>query len=159
MTSTVTAATMTVTLTESITLNGVDQGGTNTLTISSINEVSKRIVTSTTTETEILSFADAFGGHGFVSADVRYIRITNLDDTNSVTLTFKNQGNDECAMLLDKGQSFIFNSDLTNGVQDVIDCTENAGVDPGLSGVGDLSNVTVWCDTASVDIEVFVASA
>ena len=33
MTSTVTAATMTVTLTESITLNGVDQGGTNTLTI------------------------------------------------------------------------------------------------------------------------------
>ena len=159
MTSTVTAATMTVTLTESITLNGVDQGGTNTLTISSINEVSKRIVTSTTTETEILSFSAAFGGHGFVSADVRYIRITNLDDTNSVTLTFKNQGNDECAMLLDKGQSFIFNSDLTNGVQDVIDCTENAGVDPGLSGVGDLSNVTVWCDTASVDIEVFVASA
>jgi len=158
MTSTVTAATLTVTITELITLNGAARGGTNTLDIGSINEVSKRIVTATTTETEILSFGAAFSGHGFVIGNVRYIRITNLDDTNSVTLTFKNQGNDECAMLLDKGQSFIFNGDLTNGVQDVIDCTENAGVDPGLSGVGDLSNVTVWCDTASCDIEIFVAS-
>jgi hypothetical protein len=158
MTSTVTAATLTVTITELITLNGAALGGTNTLDIGSINEVSKRIVTATTTETEILSFGAAFSGHGFVIGNVRYIRITNLDDTNSVTLTFKNQGNDECAMLLDKGQSFIFNGDLANGVQDVIDCTENAGVDPGLSGVGDLSNVTVWCDTASCDIEIFVAS-
>ena len=149
MTSTVTAATLTVTITELITLNGAARGGTNTLDIGSINEVSKRIVTATTTETEILSFGAAFSGHGFVIGNVRYIRIT---------LTFKNQGNDECAMLLDKGQSFIFNGDLTNGVQDVIDCTENAGVDPGLSGVGDLSNVTVWCDTASCDIEIFVAS-
>lgn len=157
MTSTITAATLTVTLTEKIELNGVDHGSTNTLEIGSINEVSKRIVTATTTETEILSFAATYGGHGFVIGDVRYIRITNLDDTNSVTLTFKNEGNDECALLLDKGQSFIFNGDLANGVQDVIDCTHGMGVDPGLADVGDLTNVTVWCDTASVDIELFVA--
>jgi len=158
MTSTVTAATLTVKLTETISLNGEDQGSTTTLEIASINEVSKRIVTSTTTETEILAFGATFGSGQYISANVRYIRITNLDDTNSVTLTFKNEGNDECALLLDKGQSFIFNGDLANGVQDVIDCTENAGVDPGLSGVGDLTNITVWCDTASVDIEIFVAS-
>ena len=72
-------------------------------------------------------------------------------------MTFKNQGNDECALLLDKGQSFIFNGDLANGVQDVIDCAHEMGVDPGLADVGDLTNVTVWCDTASVDIELFVA--
>jgi hypothetical protein len=50
MTSTVTAATMTVKIVESITLNGDDHGSTNTLTIASINEVMKRIVTVTTTE-------------------------------------------------------------------------------------------------------------
>ena len=46
MTSTVSAATLTVTLTESITLNGDDHGSTNTLEIGSINEVMKRIVTA-----------------------------------------------------------------------------------------------------------------
>ena len=158
MASTITAATLTVTITEAITLHDRDQGSENKLSIASVNEGMKRIVTATPTETEILSFGAAYSGQGFVIGNVRYIRITNLDDTNSVTLTFKNEGNDECAMLLDKGQSFIFNGDLANGVQDVIDCTENAGVDPGLSGVGDLSNVTVWCDTASCDVEVFVAS-
>ena len=45
MASTITAATMTVTITESISLNGADQGATNTLSIASINEVVKRIVT------------------------------------------------------------------------------------------------------------------
>ena len=43
MTTTITAADMTVTLTEAITLNGYDQGSKNTLTISSIAEVFKRI--------------------------------------------------------------------------------------------------------------------
>ena len=56
MTSTVGSATLTVTLTEAITLNGYDQGSTNTLTIASVNEVSKRIVTATTTEQEVLAF-------------------------------------------------------------------------------------------------------
>ena len=45
MTSTVTAATMTVKITETIKLNGRDQGAETTLTIASVNEVMKRIVT------------------------------------------------------------------------------------------------------------------
>ena len=53
MTTTLTAATLTVTLKESIELNGVEQGATNEKTIASINEVSKRIVTVTTTEAEV----------------------------------------------------------------------------------------------------------
>ena len=56
MTTTLTAATLTITLTESIELNGVEQGGTSTKTISSVNEVSKRIVTVTTTEAEVIAF-------------------------------------------------------------------------------------------------------
>ena len=44
MTSTLTAATLTVTITEAVTLNGYDQGSKNELTISSINELMKRIV-------------------------------------------------------------------------------------------------------------------
>ena len=39
MASTISAATLTVTITEAVTLNGYDQGSSNSLTISSINEV------------------------------------------------------------------------------------------------------------------------
>ena len=45
MASTVTAATLSVSITESIILNGRQQGGTITKTFASINEISKRILT------------------------------------------------------------------------------------------------------------------
>ena len=44
MASTITASTLKVTIREEIELNGVQQGGVNTLSIGSINEVYKRIV-------------------------------------------------------------------------------------------------------------------
>ena len=45
MASTITAASLTVTITESITLNGSNMGATNTLTVGSVNEINQRIVT------------------------------------------------------------------------------------------------------------------
>ena len=45
MASTITSATMTVTLTEKINLHGKDQGSVNTLSIGSIKDIFKRIVT------------------------------------------------------------------------------------------------------------------
>ena len=45
MASTISSATLTVTVTESISLNGSTMGATNTLTIGSINEINQRIVT------------------------------------------------------------------------------------------------------------------
>ena len=121
MTSTVTAATLTVTLTEAITLNGYDQGSSNTIAIADINEISKRIVTATTAEATIILMSTAIAAGQFIEGDVRYIRITNLDDTNHVTLTFKNEDNAEFAVKLDKGQSFIYNGDLAGGVVDTMD--------------------------------------
>ena len=78
MASTITAATLTVKITENIDLNGKNQGGTNTLSISSIAEISKRILTITTTESTIATFSAAVASAGhYVAADVRYIRFTN----------------------------------------------------------------------------------
>ena len=153
MTSTVGSATLTVTLTEAITLNGYDQGSTNTLTIASVNEVSKRIVTATTTEQEVLAFGTAVASGTFLEDKVVYFRITNLDDTNHVVLTFKSEGNHEFAVKLDKGQSFIYNGDLAGGVVDTMDASASA-----LSlALEDLVNVTADADTASCDLEIFVA--
>ena len=155
MTTTLTAATLTVTLKESIELNGVEQGSTNTKTIASINEVSKRIVTVTTSEVEIIAMGTAVSTGTFIEGDVRYIRFTNLDDTNFVTLTFKNENDDEFAVKVDAGYSFIYPADNSGGVVDTMDAIDGTGLTLSL---GDLVNVTADADTGSCDMEIFVAS-
>ena len=90
MATTLSSATMTVRVIESIKLNGTEQGAVNTRTISSINEISKRILTVPTSETVVTSFSTAVATGTFIEGDVRYIRITNKDDTNFVYLVFKN---------------------------------------------------------------------
>ena len=153
MASTVTASTMTVTISESITLNGKNQGGTQTLSIPSIATVSRRIIDVPASEVEIIAMSTAVAAGTFIESDVLYIRITNLDDTNHVTLLFKNEDNDEFAVKLDKGQTFIYNGDLSGGVVDTMDADSSA-----LSvSLGDLVNVTATADTAACDVEVFVA--
>jgi len=154
MTSTLTAATMTVTLTESIELNGTDQGATNTLSIGSIAEVSKRIVNIPTSEVEVVAMSTAVASGTFIESTVMYIRLTNKDDTNHITLTFKDEDATEVALLLDKGQSFIYNGDLSAGVVD----TMHAGGSALTVSLNDLVNITALADTAACDLEIFVAS-
>ena len=155
MTTTLTAATLTVTLKESIELNGVEQGATNTKTIASINEVSKRIVTVTTTEAEVIAFhASAIASGTFIEGDVRYIRFTNLDDTNYVGLTFKNENDDEFHIKVDAGHSCIYPGDNSGGVVDTMDAIAGSGLSVSLA---DLVNVTADADPASCDMEIFVA--
>ena len=154
MATTVKAATLTVTLTESIVLNGVDQGGTQVHTIASVTEVSRRIVAIPTSEVIILAMgATAPAAGTFVETDVRYIRITNLDNTNHVTLTFRSEGAAEFAVKLDAGQSFIYNGDNSGGVVDTMDADSSALT----VSLEDLVDITALADTAAVDLELFVA--
>ncbi len=156
MTTTISNATMTVTLTESVSLNGSQQGATNTLSVSNIDEVYKRIVTVPNSEVEILAFSTAVTTGTFIESDVLYIRITNKDDTNHVGLIFKNENDDEFGVKLDKGQSFIYNGDLAGGVVDTMDA-QDGGADLAANTFADLVNVTAYADTAACDIEIFVA--
>ena len=150
-------ATLTVTLEEEITLNGSRQGSKNVLRISDINEIFKQIVTCTTDRNEIFAcIASGTDRGSFLEANIRYIRITNLDDTYHVVLIFKNESNDEFAVKLDKGQSFIYNGDLAGGVVDTFDANTAGAVSSGQ--IADLTNIYAQADTASCDLEIFVAS-
>ena len=158
MASTIGTATLTVTLTEAVTLNGSNHGATNIITFSAINEVSKRIVTITTTESTIATFSAAVASAGhYVAANVRYIRFTNKDDTNFITLTFRNQDNDEAAIKLDAGQAFVWNGDNANGMTAVLNATEDADA-ASSTNFGSLTNIQADADTASCDLEMFLAS-
>ena len=160
-------ASLTVTLTEAITLNNRDQGATTRLTISSVNEVVKRIVTATTTESGLIGFLSSLSNVGVTAnkvgylagivddGDVRYMRITNLDSSNHITLTFRDEDNTEFRIKVDAGHSFIYTGDNSGGFVDTMKASGSALA----SGLADLVDVTVDADTASCDVEVFVASA
>ena len=157
MASKIKKGTLTVRLSEDIVLNGQQQGGTNILTIPSINETSKRILTITTSKHDVMSFSSIDGKGNYSLADMRYIRFTNLDDTNHLFLIFKNEDNDEFIVKLDKGQSFIYNGDLAGGTNDTMEAL-TAGT-ASVSNVGYLLSVSAQADTASCDLELFIASA
>jgi len=158
MATTLSAATMTVSITESITLNGKNQGGTSTLSISSIAEISKRILTITTNEATIATFSGAVASSGhYNDSAVRYMRFTNKDDTNFITLTFTNEGNDEVAIKLDAGNSFIWAADNDGGMVDVFNATENADAASD-TALGDLRTIQADASASTVDLEMFIAS-
>ena len=151
MSTTLTAATMTVTVTEAISLNGKDQGATNSFTVASINEVYKQIVTATTTATTFLKFGTAASAGTLIRADVSYLRITNLDDTNFVTIGLSDDSADTAYIKLEKKQSVIIGG-TDEGPQ--VDIHASAGA---FAAWADVDSLILDADTASCDVEIFAA--
>ena len=88
MGTTITASTLTVTVTESITLNDNNYNSTITKEIASIGNFARRIFTITASSTHTLAeFASSVTNDKFDLEDTKYIRITNLDDASDLTLT------------------------------------------------------------------------
>ena len=155
MATTLSAASLTVTLTESISLNGYEQGSSNAVTIASIASVFKRIVAVPLTEVTLYTnHASNVGGSTFDEDDVKYVRITNKDGTNFVDLIVANSENDEFCLRLKAGHSFVLwdQNDVLNAVTQPATITVGAGME----GV---ASVNAQADTAACDVEVFIASA
>ena len=157
MASTVTAATLKVTISENIKLNGVQQGGTSTKTFASINEISKRILTITTNEATIATFSGAVASAGhYNDGNVRYIRFTNKDDTYFICLTFTNDDSDEFSVKLDAGQSFMLCGDNSTGMELIFNAI--AGDAASHTALGSLTTIQADAEASTVQIEMFVAS-
>ena len=158
MATTIKSSTLRVKIQESIMLDGSEQGTVTTKAISGINAISKRLVTVTATEAVIATFSAAVASAGhYTAADVRYMRFTNKDDTNFITLTFRNQDNDEAAIKVDAGQSFIWNGDNVNGMTAVFNATQDADAASD-TAFGSLTNIQADANTGSCVLEVFIAS-
>lgn len=150
MASTITPASLTVTLTETVTLNGSAEDATNTLTIASIAQVSKRIYTVSTAAFEnLLEFVTGRAtGQKYLLSDARYLRISNLDNANHVELRFTNSNSDVLTFKVDAGHSFMLGTDF------------QTAPGTGASGLSfyNITTIEAIADTADVDVEVYVAS-
>ena len=156
-------ANLTVTLTESVTLNSTVRGSTNTLTISGIEQVMERLVTCpANNETRLVDFHSSVADATVTAMDVqdvKYIRVTNLDSSNSVTLSLQiDRGEDDSAadesasILLEAGKSFILGTPH-DGIS-VSDTNANL-----ITNLVDLESLIVQPGSNTVNLELFVASA
>ena len=162
MASTISAATMTVEITEKIILNGRDQGATNKLSISSIKDVSKRIVTVPASgDTTVLRFraTTSAADNALDLQNVKYFRITNLDDTNSVNLCLQIDTGEEdsgpdahTTILLEAGRSFMMGTPEDGIV--VHDSTATIQ-----TSLNDVESVLIDSGTEIGTVEVFTASS
>ena len=148
MATTLTASTLNVSIEETITLNGVNHGSFNNYSVPSINEVSRRIVSVPTAVKTIAEFDPSTVGPGkFDSDDVRYLRVTNLDNTHYITVGVKS-GTDTAYFKVLAGGSFLIND---------INIDANTG-GSAFSAFVRVTGVTAQANTAAVDVELFVAS-
>ena len=160
MASTITASTLSVTVTETINLNGVPQGSTNTHTVASIKEIYKRIVRCIDdNDCTIATFQTAtHTSDGAIDLEnVRYIRVTNLDDTNPINLSLQVAGGEDgtpnmsTTVLIKAGESFMLGT-----VHDGIATDDDAaGI---VTSLNDLESLLVDPLSEDIDVEVFVAS-
>ena len=154
-------ADLTVTLTESITVNGHQYGGTKTYTVSSIVDVYKRILTVPTgVDTTLVSFKATVGSADSAMdiQNVKYIRITNLDGTNSVNLSLQidtdkddSAADDSATILLEAGKSFILGTPHDS-------VAVNSAAATVITALTDLESILVDSSSHSVRMEILVAS-
>ena len=141
-------------ITESVVLNGAARGSTNSMTTTGIGDVLERIVTSFASTTTVIA---AFAAQPHTSASAidvdrtRYIRVTNLDEVTTVTLSI--QGTTTFSVVLKPLDSFIL-----NGAEAVM--SGSATTAPNISLVDVKSIMVVNADaTLNARIELFVGIA
>jgi len=144
-------ATLTITVTEAVTLGdgSTDRGTTNIQTVT-VDEVDHRIMDAGTSWTEIIKFASANAAGTFADDTVKYLRITNLDGSNFLSLRIRTNSI-EYFVKVEAEDHFI----LGNNVMDAESST-NFGTDVSFVNID-----SIWAkaDTAAVQIEYFIASA
>jgi hypothetical protein len=147
MASTVTTADLTVTITESYTLNGVSYGNTTNKTFTSKGQVDQRIMSVATTAKTLFNWGAADDAGTGVAADYVYFRVTNLDDTNFITLRLYN-GADSFWFKVAAGESLL----LMNNEMDAVTGTS-------FGALADITLVAAQANAAACDVEFIAVTA
>tara|TARA_S200002703_G_scaffold75315_1_gene64939 strand:+ start:641 stop:1111 length:471 start_codon:yes stop_codon:yes gene_type:complete len=155
MATTIQNATLTVVVTETLSLGGTQYGGTKTLEIADINEVYKKVVTVPADNlVTLVNFStNTYDSGGAVDIDdVKYVRVTNLDDTNPIEFAFVGE-NSLYEIRLDAGHSHILGITKDSMMAEA-DTTPTTGI----ANLEDIESIQAYSVTNACDIEIFIAS-
>jgi len=146
MATTVSKTTFTSKIVESITINGQQQQVYTSLSVPKVTDYSHRIMSVATTVTTLLTFATADAAGAVDKARIQYIRLTNLDDTNNIQLTFALASTHTYEVVLGPKKSHMLThkqGDVTTG---------------GAATLEDIVSIKGTATAAASDIEMFTVS-
>jgi len=135
-------AALTITITENISLDGIPYDSTITQNLTNVENVISTQKNVLTSVGDILTV----GASGDIT-DINYLRITNSDPTNFVTIGLKDTGGDTSYHKLEAGRSLIAN---------------NTKLDVNITGAvvaafSDIDTITAQFDTGAGIVKLFAA--
>ena len=148
-------ADLSVTISESVTLNGSVRGNTNTLTVSDIIDAFERVVTCPALQTTtIATFAtNVYDSVGAIDTQgAKYVRITNLSSDYDIELAVV-------------GAATLYQVHIVAGHSHIICRTDDgmlaeADTSPSFGTMADIASIQARPTAGSdVSVEIFVASA
>ena len=140
-------ADLTITITEAVTLNGASRGSTNTHT-ETVTQIDHRIVSCLhSAEQTVVLFDSAVAAGTIKDATLDYLRLTNLDGSNFVTVRVSGNS-EEYFVKLEAGDSFLLNNS-------VMDANAAGGASVTLANI---DSIGIQADTSSCDVEIFAAA-
>jgi|TARA_R110002020_G_scaffold182359_2_gene377736 hypothetical protein len=147
-------ADLTVTISESVTVNGALRGSSNTITVSSILDTFERVVTCPhSATTTVATFAtNVYDSAGAIDAQgVKYIRITNLSSVNDCELGVAGAASNYTILLPSLNSHIIARAD------DVM--VAEADAVPSYGALADIAKLEIRpTATSDCEIEIFVAT-
>ena len=147
-------ADLTVTISESVTVNGALRGSTNTLIVGSITDTFERIVTCPhSNTTTIATFnSNVYGSAGALDLEnCKYIRVTNVSASAVMDLAIVTE-NTNYQVVMTAGSSHMLCQADTAAIAE-------ADTSPDFPTLEDITSIQVRPrSTDDVDVEIFVAS-
>ena len=144
--------TMTVTITEALDVGTtVMDTATSVATTITVNDIFKRVITCPTSEiTLYTTHASDVAGAQFDEDKIAYVRVTNHDSSNFVSLRITDANSDEAVYKLEAGKSFMLHTHKT----------AFSAADAATAGTvnADIVSMKVLADTAACDLEILIAS-
>ena len=157
MATRITGGTLTVTITESLTMvhnttaDNRTHSQTITKTFAGIDNLEKRVLNlPNTNQVQIAELGGTAAADlaTYKRSTVAYIRITNLDDTNGVAVILEDNGADTAALLVDPDSTLMLTDTqieaFTNG--------------SAFSGWSDIDKIFLKAAAANVQVEIVIAT-
>ena len=145
-------ATLTTTVTESVTLNGATRGTTNTLTTTGIVDVFERILTCSHSQTTTIAIFESTPHSAAGALDVencKYIRVTNLSTTEDMKLALVTSATNYQVTVRSGASHILFQAE--EGAEGETDTS------PAFGTLQDIASIQVRpSGSADVQVEIFV---
>lgn len=150
MASTIAPAGLTVTITEQITIAGTTYDQNTVKSVSGIGNYSKGIYTvrGSGVSHNLAEFVPTASGNKYSVEDLRYVRVTNLDDTDKVVVSFSSSSASAGIECKPKSSAVLFDKRIGA-----------SGLAGPISKTSTIGNVYLYNPTSSgIDVELVVAT-